>query len=70
MLADDGTFKLFEINARAGGGIILSMEAGLDVIEYIKQEYYLEKEVKPIDLNSIKNGLIMRRVNKEFFFNG
>jgi hypothetical protein len=69
MLADDGSFKLFEINARAGGGIILSMEAGLDIAEYIKQEYYLEKEVKPIDLNSINNGLIMRRVNKEFFFN-
>lgn len=70
MLSSNGDIKIFEINARLGGGAILSMEAGLDIPSYIKQEYYLEKNIKPLNLDTIPNGLIMRRVNTEYFFNG
>lgn len=68
-LTRDNMLYIFEINARCGGGIILSIEAGLDIVEYIKQEYYLEKNIKPIDNSIIIDGLMMRRVNREFFFN-
>lgn len=70
MLSSNGDIKIFEINARLGGGAILSLEAGLDIPEYILQEYYLEKNIKPLNLDTIPNGLIMRRVNTEYFFNG
>jgi carbamoylphosphate synthase large subunit len=69
MLSPEGDIHIFEINARLGGGVILAMEAGLDIPSYIQEEYYLEKNIQPIDLNNIKNELIMRRVNTEYFFN-
>lgn len=56
---------LFEINARFGGGSILSLEAGFDMIDMIRQEYWLEKH--PYH-SPIAWGLYMRRVNREVFF--
>lgn len=67
-ITPDDEIKIIEINARLGGGVICSIEAGLDIPEYIKQEYYLETQVKRLPVSRIKDGLVMRRVNREFFF--
>lgn len=60
---------LFEINARFGGGNILSLEAGLDMIALIRAEYRYGAAVKPDSQFTINWGLKMRRVNREIFFN-
>lgn len=44
MKANDGIY-LIEINARFGGGVILSLEAGFDIVGMIEDEYIKNKEV-------------------------
>ncbi len=61
-----GKLFLFEINARLGGGNILSLEAGFDMIDMMRQEYWLE-ELNPYH-SEIQWGLYMRRINREVFF--
>jgi carbamoyl-phosphate synthase large subunit len=56
---------LTEINARFGGGCILSLEAGFDMIDMIKREYFTNQ---PLPEYPIKYGLMMRRVYRETFF--
>lgn len=62
-----GNPYLFEINARFGGGCILSLEAGLDMISLIRAEYGYGAILKPSEC--IIRNLKMRRVNREIFFN-
>ena len=56
---------IIEINARFGGGCILSLEAGLDMIQFIKDEYFLNQPIHKWAYKPLK----MRRVFKETFFN-
>lgn len=62
----DAQFYVMEANARFGGGCILSFEAGFDMIKCISEEFL---EFKPIShvIGSWREGLEMRRVNREFF---
>ena len=66
VLKENGTGELsvMEINPRFGGGVILSMEAGVDMAEMILREY-AGLEVKPID--NWQDELLMSRANREFF---
>jgi len=58
---------IIEINARFGGGTVLSMEAGLPIIPLLHYEYDAGKTVN-YRVGSWKNGLTMKRVLKDFFF--
>lgn len=57
---------ILEINARFGGGSILSIEAGMDIIKLIKKDYF-NFDFKYIR-NSWKKNLLMERYYKETFF--
>lgn len=60
---------LIEINARFGGGVILSMAAGCDFIKMITQEYIDNNTLSPASYESIwRTNVLMKRVNREFFF--
>jgi carbamoyl-phosphate synthase large subunit len=72
-IIDKGTGKpyLFEINARFGGGNILSLEAGFNMIGTMRWEYWNGFDLV-FDAGYAKKiswGLLMRRVNREIFFN-
>lgn len=59
---------LMEINARFGGGVILSLEAGLDIIEYIKQEYIKNLKIEPVPEPTWKINFGMTRYFEEYFY--
>lgn len=57
---------IIELNARFGGGVILSIESGLDMISLIKKDYFdYDFEYTP---KSWTNNLLMERYYKETFF--
>jgi carbamoyl-phosphate synthase large subunit len=58
---------IIEVNARFGGGTVLSMESGLDIISLIKKDYFnYDFNYQP---KSWTNNLLMERYYKETFFN-
>jgi len=57
---------IIEINARFGGGSTLSMEAGFDMVDMIKKEYFTKEELKLEDY-PVRN-LLMKRVFKDTYF--
>lgn len=66
-IVEDNKVFILEINARAGGGIILSLEAGLDIVKLIKEEYIENKTILPSNFE-YKEGLYMTRYFKEHFY--
>lgn len=68
IVSQDGEIFMTEINARFGGGCTLSMEAGLDVLSYLKMDYLDGPEVDPI-LGGYKVGLKLERSHRDHFFN-
>lgn len=60
-----GNIYIMEINARFGGGVILSLESGFDIIEMIKQEYIYNKT--PIS-KGWKENKVMSRFFDEYFY--
>jgi len=64
---DEGQAYLIEINARFGGGSILSCQAGFNMVQMIKQEYINDTPISPADFQPIF-GLLMRRTFTEYYF--
>jgi carbamoyl-phosphate synthase large subunit len=58
---------VMEINARIGGGLPLSLEAGFDIIDMMKREYLENEELKPQQI-PWKEGLGMCRYFLETFY--
>jgi carbamoyl-phosphate synthase large subunit len=57
---------LIEINARFGGGVTLSLEAGFDMIGLV-EKYYLGRKIS-YSPGSWRNKLLMQRCYRDFFY--
>ena len=65
-IVENETPKIIEINSRFGGGCILSMESGLDMINLIKKDYFgFDFFYESL---SWKRNLLMERYFSETFF--
>ena len=60
---------IMEINARFGGGVILSLEAGLNMVKLLKQEYIDELECPSMNYDW-KKDFGMTRYFSEHFYGG
>lgn len=58
---------IMEVNARFGGGVILSLEAGFDQIQLLKDEWVDGKAILP-KLHNWKPNLSMTRFFQEYFY--
>ena len=66
IVGDDGKPYIMEINARFGGGALLSMHAGLPLIAMIKKDHFnYEHDYK---VGSWKRNILMERANREFYY--
>ena len=68
-IVENNTPYIMEINARFGGGVILSMEAGFDQIQLLKEEWIEHKELHP-KLYDWKTNFSMTRYFQEYFYGG
>ena len=64
---NDNKTYIMEINARFGGGVILSLEAGFDQIQLLKDEWIYNKECLP-HLHDWKINFSMVRYFQEYFY--
>jgi carbamoyl-phosphate synthase large subunit len=62
----DGDIFIMEVNARFGGGVILSLESGFNIIDLITTEYILNKEI--CYKSEWKENYTMIRYFSEFFY--
>jgi carbamoyl-phosphate synthase large subunit len=60
---------IMEINSRFGGGVILSLEAGFDQIQLLKDEWVYNKPCNP-QLHDWKPNFGMTRYFQEYFYDG
>lgn len=63
----DNNPYIMEVNARFGGGVILSLEAGFDQIQLLKDEWIDGKVVLPM-LYDWKTNFSMTRYFQEYFY--
>ena len=65
----DNKAYIMEINARFGGGVILSLEAGFDQIQLLKDEWIYNKSCVPQQYNwKLNFGMV--RYFQEYFYGG
>ncbi len=66
---EDGNLpQLIEVNARFGGGAVLSLAAGLPMVNWLTDEYVFGRHVPAQTHCEIEDGLYMCRANQEIFF--
>lgn len=66
IIENDKAF-IMEINARFGGGVILSIQAGFDIVKLIKQEYINNIIAEPKNYDW-KENFYMTRYFEEYFY--
>lgn len=66
-IIEDNKPYIMEINARLGGGVILSLEAGFDQIQLLKEER-VEGKTCEIRLHNWKSNFAMTRYFQEYFY--
>lgn len=66
MCNKEGNYKVTEVNARFGGGVILSIEAGADYPRMVLREYLN----RPIEVTRAKPNVLMLRSYRETFYSG
>ncbi len=67
IISPDGKPFIMEINARFGGGVILSLEAGLNMISLIKREYVQNHQIEPMKYNWRENFSMVRYFKEHFY---
>ena len=66
-IVENNKAYIMEINARFGGGVILSLEAGFDQIQLLKEEWVEGKQVS-LQLHDWKSNFSMTRYFQEYFY--
>jgi carbamoyl-phosphate synthase large subunit len=67
---DSGKLWIMEINARFGGGVILSLQAGFNIIGMIIDEYVYNKNVSDIFSDWTENMVMHRYFSEHFYIKG
>lgn len=70
LIREEDTQKLYltECNVRLGGGTTFSIAAGLNILDYIIDEYVYNNPIYPILESQINKKLILRRALQDFYF--
>lgn len=67
ILDEEGCYWLIECNLRFCGGYTLSMEAGLNAVGWIIDEYIYNRKIEPISLSKIKPLKLVRSFRDHYF---
>ena len=66
-IIDNNQAFIMEINARFGGGVILSLEAGFNMVDLLKKEYINNRNCSPIKYDWKTNFSMVRYFQEHFY---